>query len=80
MVDNLDYLDERSSQHYLEDDEPSSSPAEVAITISIRPSTRNGNAEPNHTKPSTVQLHTQKWPATVRICSKYAHFAEIVLY
>ncbi|KAF4544259.1 Zn(II)2Cys6 transcription factor [Lasiodiplodia theobromae] len=28
MVDNLDYADERSSQRDLEDDEPSSSPAE----------------------------------------------------
>ncbi|KAK0618627.1 hypothetical protein DIS24_g11688 [Lasiodiplodia hormozganensis] len=57
MVDNLDYADERSSQHDLEDDEPSSSPAEVATTTSIHPPTMNDCAEPNHTKPSTVQFH-----------------------
>ncbi|KAF9641255.1 hypothetical protein BFW01_g615 [Lasiodiplodia theobromae] len=56
MVDNLDYPDERSSQRDLEDDEPSS-PAEVATTTSIHPPTMNGSAEPNHTKPSSVQFH-----------------------
>ncbi|KAF9631450.1 hypothetical protein BFW01_g2312 [Lasiodiplodia theobromae] len=49
--ENHPTVSERSSQRDLEDDEPSSSPADVDTP------TVNDSAEPNHTNPSTVQFH-----------------------
>lgn len=48
-------------------------------TRSIHPPTMNDSVEPNHTILSTVQFHTQPWPAKISISGKYARFADTVL-